>query len=117
MWMVDMKTFRITSANAAAARLFGYREEELLTKTALDLVVPESVDPLRDAFSHRPFAGDGGEWTVRYSDGTPFRIHVRFHYVAQDGTRQQFTFADAIYGHPTFPDGRTKGISRAADTR
>jgi PAS domain S-box-containing protein len=117
MWMVDANTFRIIVANAAAVRLFGYPEAELLTKTPMDIVVPASAERLREAFARRPFAGYGGEWTLLHPDGTPYRIEVRFHYIDDAGGRRQFTFADAIYGHPTLPDGKTKGVSRSANSQ
>jgi PAS domain S-box-containing protein len=110
MWMVDSKTYRITMANRAAQKMFGYSADELATKTIFDVVIPEQVDVLRESFAQRAFAGDGGMWTLRLSDGTPFRIKIRYHYLERDGAKLQFTFAAEIYDHPDFANGKTKGI-------
>ena len=110
MWMVDANTYRITMANHSAEKMFGYNADQLASKTIFDIVVPEEADALREAFARRAFAGQGGSWTLRHSSGTRFRIHIRYHYVARDGTKLQFTFADEIHGHPDFPEGQTEGL-------
>jgi len=51
-------------------------------------------------------------WTLRLPDGRQFRLHIRYHYVEREGQRLQFTFADKIYGHPDFPDGKTSGVGK-----
>jgi PAS domain S-box-containing protein len=110
MWMVDANTFQIKMANRDALKLFGYSEDELRSKTVFDLVVPEQADALRAAFDSRPFAGDGGSWTVRLPDGARFSMRVRYHFIQNEGARLQFTFADEIHGHPDFPEGKTGGV-------
>ena len=110
MWMVDANSGRITMANRAAEKLFGYPSTELASKTIFDLVVPEEIDALRKSFSTRAFAGHGGPWTLRCPNGTRYQLHIRYHYVERKTSRLQFTFADEIHGHPTFPDGKTKGL-------
>ena len=110
MWMVDADSGRVTMANRAAERLFGYPSAELASKTIFELVVPEEVADLRESFSTRAFAGHGGNWTLRLPDGTRYKIHIRYHYVERDSSKLQFTFADEIHGHPNFPDGKTKGL-------
>ena len=110
MWMVDANTFQVTMANHAAQTMFGYSADELASMTIFELVSPEQVELLREAFTNRGFAGDGGEWTLHHPGGARYRMRVRYHYVENDGTKLQFTFADEIYGHPSFPDGKTKGV-------
>jgi PAS domain S-box-containing protein len=113
MWMVDANTYRVTMANAAATKLFGYSSSDLMSKTVFDLVVPEEEEALRESFQQRSFAGHGGMWTLRLPNGKRYQINIRYHYVQRDGSKLQFTFADEIYGHPEFPDGKTKGVSGA----
>jgi PAS domain S-box-containing protein len=110
MWMVDANTFRITMANHSAEKMFGYTAQELSSKTIFDLVIPEQVDRLREAFGGRGFAGHGGTWTLQLPDGHQYRIKIRYHYVVRDGSKLQFTFAEEIHGHPHFPEGKTKGV-------
>jgi|SRR5690348_6885948 len=112
MWMVDANSYRITMANHSAEKLFGYSADELSSRTIFDLIVPEEADALREAFAGRGFAGHGGMWTLRLPDGRQFRLHIRYHYVEREGQRLQFTFADKIYGHPDFPDGKTSGVGK-----
>lgn len=112
MWMVDAVSQRITMANHSAEKLFGYTADQLTSKTIYDIVVPEEADTLRAAFAERAFAGHGGTWTLRHSSGARFRLRIRYHYVERDGTKLQFTFADEIYDHPHFPEGKTKGVDR-----
>jgi PAS domain S-box-containing protein len=112
MWMVDAGTYRITTANHSAEKLFGYTADQLASKTIFDVVVPEQADALREAFAARAFAGHGGTWTLRHPSGATFRIRIRYHYVQRDGAKLQFTFADEIHGHPDFPEGKTKGVAR-----
>lgn len=110
MWMVDASSFRITMANRPAEKMFGYSAQELSSTTIFDLVVPEQVEPLRQAFSGRGFAGHGGTWTLRLPDEHRYRIKIRYHYVRRDGSKLQFTFAEEIHGHPLFPEGKTRGL-------
>jgi PAS domain S-box-containing protein len=110
MWMVDANTCRVTMANQAAQTMFGYSADHLASTTIFELVIPEEVEALREAFAARAFAGDGGEWTLRYPGGARYRVRVRYHHVENDGAKLQFTFADEIYGHPEFPEGKTKGV-------
>jgi PAS domain S-box-containing protein len=110
MWMVDANTFRITMANRAAEKMFGYSAHELASRSIFDVVVPEQVDRLREAFAGRGFAGEGGTWTLRLPDGHPYRIKIRYHYVVRDGSKLQFTFAEEIHDHPQFPEGKTRGL-------
>jgi PAS domain S-box-containing protein len=112
MWMVDANTCRVTMANKAAQIMFGYSADRLASTTIFELVIPEQVQALREAFTARAFAGDGGEWTLRYLGGAQYRIRIRYHHVENDGAKLQFTFADEIYGHPKFPDGKTKGVGQ-----
>jgi PAS domain S-box-containing protein len=111
MWMVDAATHRIKTANHAAEKLFGYSADELASKTIFELVVPEESSALRETFANRGFAGDGGTWTLTLPSGERFRLHIRYHYVERERVKLQFTFADEIYGHPDFPDGKTKGVA------
>lgn len=110
MWMVDANSGRITMANQAAERLFGYSAAELVAKTIFELVVPEELDALHKSFSSRAFAGHGGKWTLFLPNGTRYTLQIRYHYVERKTSKLQFTFADEIHGHPAFPEGKTKGL-------
>jgi PAS domain-containing protein len=114
MWMVDPATFSFASVNDAAAKLFGYSRQQLLGMSIFDVLAPEDVERLRDALLHRPFAGDGGTWTIVLSCGARARIHTRFHFTEVGGHRQQFTFVTEVYGHPEIPDGPKGGVGTQA---
>lgn len=109
--MVDAQSYRISMANRAAEKLFGYSADELMDTTIFEIVVPEEADKLRENFEKRGFAGSGGMWTLRLPNGTRYRIRTRYHYVEREDAKLQFTFADEIYGHPDFPEGKTKGTT------
>ena len=111
MWMVDAQSHRITMANRAAEKLFGYSADELMSMTIYDIVAPEEADKLRENFEKRGFAGSGGMWTLCLPNGTRYRVRTRYHYVEREDAKLQFTFADEIHGHPDFPEGKTKGTT------
>ncbi|MFH1058744.1 MAG: PAS domain S-box protein [Pseudomonadota bacterium] len=68
---------RIVAANAAAARLHGYSQDELLQMQIQDLETPEAMDLIPGLFERAP----AGEWisteiTHRRRDGSAFPVEV-----------------------------------------
>ena len=78
---------RYVRVNAAACRLLGYAEHEILGKTTLDLIEPEDISRLRRS---REVQDEGDthveEWRLRRKDGSFVSVEVRAK-VLSDGRR------------------------------
>jgi PAS domain S-box-containing protein len=88
---------RFTEVNDAGCRLLGFAREEILTKTIMDLILPEAMERL---FSNRERflkgGSDVGEWMLGRKDGTYLPVEV---------------------SAKILPDGRWLGISRDISER
>jgi PAS domain S-box-containing protein len=87
LWVYEKGTFRILAVNEAASRHYGYRREEFLTLTILDLRSPEDARNLKNASSH---------------DVTGFRFSGTYRHQAKDGRQMDVE----IYAHDIQFEGK-----------
>lgn len=80
---------RVTSVNAAVSDAIGYQPEELLGRSALDLVAPHhrarSAAALQRLHAGEP--GEGFEFEVLHKHGEPRVLEIRGHTLRQDGAQ------------------------------
>lgn len=100
--LIDVRTHRIVDSNDTAAQLFGCTRQELLSLTLLDLLdISERTRFLSDKAGAVDHWGDGGTWTCRMRDGTPFELSVRFHVMDRNGKLVFFVLATDVQKHPS----------------
>ena len=79
--VIDVKTMRCIDANAAAAQLYGYTQQEILEKTVSDL----SAEPERSAYGfHARQTNIPIRWHRR-KDGTRFPVEITSSYFDLNG--------------------------------
>ena len=79
--VIDVKTMRCIDANAAAAQLYGYTQQEILEKTVSDL----SAEPERSAYGfHARKTNIPIRWH-RKKDGTRFPVEITSSYFDLNG--------------------------------
>ncbi len=77
MCVIDLKTLSFLAANQAAQKLYGYTEEEFLTKTLMDVRPPEEISRLLDRLSVTgSLNGAQGSWKHRRKDGTILPVMI-----------------------------------------
>ena len=81
VWLVDNETERIVEANAAAAALYGYTREELLTIKATDL----SAEPEKSRQAMNDKCGRISVRKHRKKDGTVFPVEISASYFERQG--------------------------------
>jgi diguanylate cyclase (GGDEF)-like protein/PAS domain S-box-containing protein len=77
MWVYDLETLRFLAVNGAAARLYGYSREELLSISITDIRPPEEIPVLLEDIDKHP----GGHaqlspWRHRTRDGSDLLVEV-----------------------------------------
>ncbi len=89
------ESLAILEANPAAARLLGYRQDELRGQSLRDVLVgPEDVmTTVLDALGHDHVA-ERPRLTIHRRDGTPFPVHLRAAPIAQGPVRLLIAFGD-----------------------
>jgi PAS domain S-box-containing protein len=104
-------TGRYTDVNQAACRMLGYTRDELVGKTAFDLVVPEEVPRLAAVRAALLEPGQvlRTEWTKRRKDGTLVPVEVSSN-ILPDGSWQ--AFARDISGRKRVEEERQKLLAR-----
>jgi PAS domain S-box-containing protein len=82
---------RYTDVNSAACQMLGYRREELIGKTIVDLIPPEEAPRLAAAREYLLAAGRAtvSEWTLRRKDGVFLPVEVSAK-ILPDGRWQAF---------------------------
>jgi PAS domain S-box-containing protein len=82
---------RYTEVNATACKMLGYRREELIGKSIVDLIPPEDVPRLAAERDYLLSAGtvQVSEWTLLRKDGTPIPVEVSAR-ILPDGRWQAF---------------------------
>jgi PAS domain S-box-containing protein len=82
---------RLTDVNQAACRLLGYRRDELIGKTIVDIIPPEDVPRLAATREYllSPGKVQVAEWTMLRKDGTPIPVEVSAN-ILPDGRWQAF---------------------------
>ncbi len=82
---------RYMDVNQAACRLLGYTRDELIGKSAFDLILPEDVPRLEAQRAELMIPGTAheGEWTLRRKDGSLVLVESRSNMLA-DGRWQGF---------------------------
>ena len=80
---------RYTEVNGAGCRMLGYRADELVGKTILDLIPPEDAERLRQAQQHFESAVMTSEWSLRHKNGSYVPVEVSAKILA-DGRWQAF---------------------------
>jgi PAS domain S-box-containing protein len=104
-------TGRYTDVNQAACRMLGYTRDELIGKTAFDLVSPEEVPRLAVARAALLEPGQvlRTEWTKRRKNGTLVPVEVSSN-ILPDGSWQ--AFARDISGRKRVEEERQKLLAR-----
>lgn len=78
IYIYDPATLRFLAANAAALRLYGYSEAELLHLTILDIRPAEEISHLKTFLAEGwpPGVRDGGIWCHRAKCGRVFKVRL-----------------------------------------
>lgn len=97
MWIFDLETLRILTANPAACKTYGYTYEEMLGLTILDLRPAEQA-PVVEKYVQRPNAGtsllvEQGIWLHKTRDGREFFVKIFSHLVTYEGRKGRFVMA------------------------
>lgn len=87
---------KVLDANSAFSRIFGYPPGEIIGKTALDLVAPESYGTVMDHV--RRGSEEVYEATGRKKDGTPFPMEMRGRSIQYHGMKARISAMNDITG-------------------
>ncbi len=97
MWVFDVATLRFLAVNDAALHHYGYRRDEFLALSLVDIRPPEDVDAIRTKAAHVAADPDGidhaGVWRHRRRDGSFFLAEVITHAVLFDGRPARLSLA------------------------
>ncbi|GBD02534.1 Oxygen sensor histidine kinase NreB [bacterium HR18] len=88
MWIYDLETLRFLAVNQAAVALYGYREEEFLGMTILD-IRPEEDRPrvAASAWAPRGPLKHSGPWRHLTKDGRMLEVEIDSHMLTWKGRR------------------------------
>lgn len=76
-WLFDRETLRFLAVNSAAARNYGYSQEEFLAMTIKDIRPPEDVPKMLASVSRlQDGKGSTGNWRHRRKDGTLIDVEI-----------------------------------------
>lgn len=80
MWVYDLESLQILAVNAAALQTYGYRREEFLNMTILQLS-PEKEGQrlLRNLGKNMPIYANSGSWLHKKKSGEEFYVNVYSH--------------------------------------
>jgi diguanylate cyclase (GGDEF)-like protein/PAS domain S-box-containing protein len=77
MWVYDLETLRFLAVNGAAARLYGYSREELLSMSVTDIRPPEEIPALlQDIEEHPGGHARPSPWRHRTRDGSDLLVEI-----------------------------------------
>ena len=79
MWVVDEKTYAFLAVNQAAIEHYGYSEEEFLSMTVLEILIPEEVPQFLIRFARNFSAIAPGNARHRKKEGTTIEVEIRSH--------------------------------------
>ncbi len=98
VFIYDLETYRFLSVNKAALLAYGYRREEFLDMTLLDIHPPEEIPSLRknvEGVRNRPQdeLDHAGVWRHILKDGTTIYVEITSHPVEYNGRRAEIVLA------------------------
>lgn len=97
MWVVDLDTLQFLDVNESAVRHYGYRREEFLAMTVVDIRPPEDVPRfLREL----PVTTDGpripGNWRHRKKDGSVIDVELGVYSFDYGGRRARLAIVNDV---------------------
>jgi PAS domain S-box-containing protein len=86
MWIFDQVSLAFLAVNAAALRIYGYREEEFLGMTILDIRPHEDIPQvLRNALWPHKVSGRTEQWRHRTRSGRVMEVEIVGHPLIFEG--------------------------------
>jgi len=96
-WLYDLETLRFVRANQAAARQYGYSQEEFESFDILQIrVESEREKALAHAREMSPNLEEHGFWQHRNKEGKVFEVELISHEVSYSGRRMRLVVAQDI---------------------
>ena len=94
MWVYDLESLRFLEVNSAAVEWFGYRREELLAMTILDIRPADDVPSLREnAVPPRPELSGSDVWRHTRKNGEVREVEVVSHRLRFQGREASLVVA------------------------
>ncbi len=93
LWVFDKKTLQILAVNEAASRHYGYRRDEFLNLTILDLRSHEEAQRLQASFSQSPSGFRfSGVYRHQSKDGRQMDVEIYAHDIHFEGKEATLVF-------------------------
>ena len=97
MWIYDCDSFAITDVNDAALQQYGYKREEFLRLTALDLRPPEEQEQFISQFrEYTSGYGFRGVWTHQRKDHSRLQVEIRAFRFDHNGSTRELVLAQDV---------------------
>lgn len=94
-WVFDAETLRFLEVNEAAVRHYGYRREEFLAMSVLDIRPPEDGEAVRLSMFGAP-SDEGQIWRHLKKDGSVIDVRVYTASITYDGRPARLVLAEDI---------------------
>ena len=94
MWIYDTESLQILEVNDSAVKKYGYRKEEFISMTILDLHPREDVDSFIEILEARELSQfDIGYWRHLKKNGETFFVNIYTHYTNHENRETGMSFA------------------------